>query len=244
MHGTRSTSLSKSNLPGVLDFQCNFNGIVPALKDTSEGGDGVNGLYQTLSSDFLYQDPSANVIFLDNHDMSRIFSVTGEDIAAQKMGLEWLLTERGIPQLYYGTEIAMKGIDDPDGLVRSDFPGGWSGDKKNAFTGEGLSDDEKAVQSIVQRLGQFRLRSTALRTGRMMQYVPKKTLYVYFRYDNKQTVFCAMNTGKKPAEIDFHRFAERTDGFSYGVDVLSGERHPLSQPAEIPGRTMWVLQLQ
>jgi glycosidase len=234
----------KSNLPGVLDFQCNFGGIIPALRDTSALGGGVDSLYRTLSDDFLYQDPAANVIFLDNHDMSRIFSVTGEDIAAQKIGLEWLLTERGIPQLYYGTEIAMKGVDNPDGLVRADFPGGWSGDKKSAFTGEGLTGDEKAIQHLVQTLGQFRLHSSALRTGKMMQYVPDKTLYVYFRYDSRQTVLCAMNTGNQPVTIDFGRFTERTAGFSQGVDVGTGERHPLSQPASIPGRTMWVLELR
>jgi glycosidase len=234
----------KSNLTGVLDFQCNFDGIVPALKDTSAGGGGVNQLYQTLGADFLYQDPSANVIFLDNHDMSRIFSVTGEDVAAQKMGLEWLLTARGIPQLYYGTEVLMKGIDNPDGWVRLDFPGGWPGDRKNGFTGEGLTDDEKAIQHMVRTLGQFRLHSPALRTGRMMQYVPVKTLYVYFRYNDRQTVLCAMNTGNRPVEIDFARFTERTTGFSQGVDILTGEHHPLNQAVSIPGRTLWVLELQ
>jgi glycosidase len=234
----------KSNLPGVLDFQCNFDGIVPALKDTSEWGGGVNQLYGVLSEDFLYQDASANVIFLDNHDMSRIFSQTGEDPAAQRIGLEWLLTERGIPQLYYGTEVLMKGIDNPDGWVRLDFPGGWSGDKKNAFTGAGLSADEQAIQQLVKTLGQYRLRSSALRTGKMMQYVPKRSLYVYFRYDSKQTVLCAMNTGNMPVELDFARYRERTSGFSQGVDVLTGTRHPLNQPVSLPGRTMWVLELR
>src|SRR5262249_34026525 len=80
----------KSNLPGILDCQCLFNGIAPAVRDPSAGGGGVNQLYQTLADDFLYKDPTANVVFLDNHDMTRFFSQTGEDVAAQKMGLEWL----------------------------------------------------------------------------------------------------------------------------------------------------------
>jgi len=236
--------LFKSNLPGVLDFQCLFNGIAPAIKDTSAGGSGVNQLYQTLSDDFLYEDPAANVIFLDNHDMSRFFSQTGEDVAGQKMGLGWLLTARGIPQLYYGTEVLMKGIANPDGNVRRDFPGGWPGDVKNAFTGAGLTADEAGVQQLVKKLGQFRLHSSALRNGQMMQYVPERSLYVYFRFDGHQTVLCAMNTGNKAMTVDFSRFRERTGGFNTGVDVVTGERYPLGRPASIPGRTMWVLELQ
>lgn len=234
----------KSNLPGVLDFQCLFNGIAPAVRDTSAGGGGINQLYQTLGDDFLYQDPAANVIFLDNHDMSRFFSQIGEDVAGQKIGLEWLLTARGIPQLYYGTEVLMKGIANPDGNVRRDFPGGWPGDVRNAFTGAGLTTDELSVQALVRKLGQYRQHSSALRKGRMMQYVPQHSLYVYFRYDSHQTVLCAMNTGNAPVTVDFSRFSERKAGFSSGLDVITGERHLLDQPASLPGRTMWVLELK
>ncbi|HVS98424.1 MAG TPA: alpha-amylase family glycosyl hydrolase [Puia sp.] len=234
----------KSNLMGAVDFPLLFSGIQPAVRDTiGRWDDGIGGLYNTLSNDFLYQDPARNVILLDNHDMTRWFSQNNEDLAAQKMGLEWLLTERGIPQLYYGTEVLMKGVDNPDGWVRLDFPGGWPGDKKNAFTGEGLSDSEAAIQRLVRTLGQFRLHSSALRSGKMMQFIPQRTLYVYFRYDDRQTVLCAMNTGNRPVTIDFSHYAERTARFSEGVDVVTGEHHPLTRPAEIPGRTMWVLDL-
>jgi glycosidase len=129
-------------------------------------------------------------------------------------------------------------------LVRLDFPGGWQGDAKNAFTGAGLNADESGVQQLVRKLGQYRLHSSALRTGKMMQYVPHGSLYVYFRYDGRQTVLCAMNTGNAPVELDFGRFSERVTGFSTGVDVVTGERHVLGHPATLPGRTMWVLELQ
>ena len=234
----------KSNLPGVLDFQVLFNGIQSAIKDTSAWGGGVNELYQTLGNDFLYADPAANVIFLDNHDMTRFFSQIGEDVAGLRMGLEWLMTARGIPQLYYGTEVLMKGVDNPDGLVRLDFPGGWPGDKKNAFTGVGLEPNEAIIQHVVKTLGQYRLHSTALQTGKMMQYVPEKSLYVYFRYDDRQTVLCAMNTGNEPVRVDFSKYSERTKGFTMGVDVEKGLRFDLGVPMNIPGRTMWVLELQ
>ncbi|HXB91390.1 MAG TPA: alpha-amylase family glycosyl hydrolase, partial [Puia sp.] len=234
----------KSNLTGATDFQCNFNGIVPAMADTSGYGSGVNSLYSTLADDFLYQDPTNNVIFLDNHDMSRFFSQIGENVARHKMGIEWLLTCRGIPQMYYGTEVLMKGFANPDGWVRLDFPGGWKGDHKNAFTGQGLSAEETSVQELVRTLGRFRLASSALRTGKMMQYLPVKGLYVYFRYDERQTVLCVMNTGKEAAPLNFERWSERTTGFNRGVDILTGREYKFADAVEIPPNQMWVLELR
>lgn len=234
----------KSNLQGAVDFQCNFYGILPALTEKQGWTDGVMKLYNTLSNDFLYKDPSRNVIFLDNHDMSRWFSQVGEDVGKQKVGIEWLLTCRGIPQLYYGTEILMKGFANPDGWVRLDFPGGWKGDRKNAFTGEGLSADEKSVQELVRTLANFRKGSSALRTGKMMQYVPSHGLYVYFRWDAKQTVLCAMNTDSLPARLDIGRYNERTAGFSEAVNVLTGRRYPLQDTPAIPAGEMWILELK
>jgi glycosidase len=234
----------KSNLMGAVDFQLLFSGIQRAVRDTSGWGGGVGELYNTLSDDFLYQDPTRNVIFLDNHDMTRFFSEIGEDPAGQKIGIEWLLTERGIPQLYYGTEICMKGIDNPDGNVRLDFPGGWPGDLKNAFTGDGLAPYEADVQRLVRTLGNFRLHSSALKTGKMMQYAPRGPLYVYFRYDANQTILCAMNTSEQPHKIDFSHYSERTTGFTRGVDIPTGQTYDLGKATEIPARTMWVLDLQ
>jgi len=234
----------KSNLQGAVDFQCNFYGIVPALMEKPGWTDGVMKLYNTLSNDFLYKDPTRNVIFLDNHDMSRIFSQLGENVAKQKMGIQWLLTCRGIPQLYYGTEILMKGFANPDGWVRLDFPGGWQGDSRNAFTGEGLSTEEKEVQGLVRKLAQFRKRSSALRTGRMMQYVPKNGLYVYFRYDAQQTILCAMNTDSIPGMVDAGRYAERTSGFTEGVDILTGMNYPLHRSIAVPAGQMLILELK
>ena len=98
---------------------------------------GRPALYYTLQADWMYQDPMRNVLFLDNHDVSRFYSVIGEDLQKYKMGVAWLLTCRGIPQLYYGTEVLMKNFSNPDGKVREDFPGGWPGDKKNLFVAAG-----------------------------------------------------------------------------------------------------------
>lgn len=209
----------KSNLTGDLDFEFLFRGIQPALTQMPYG---INTLYNTVSQDFLYAEPMNNVVFLDNHDITRFFSQVGEDMAKQKMGLGWLFTTRGIPQLYYGTEIMMKGIANPDGWVRLDFPGGWKGDAKNAFTGEGLSDDEKSVLEFTKRLSAFRKTSSAIRTGKMMQFIPESGVYVYFRYDDKQTIMCVMNTNETQSTISLSRFAERVKGYTKAMDVATG----------------------
>lgn len=109
----------KSNLPGVTDFQTNLYGIAPAMNQPFGWTEGVNRLYQTLANDFVYKDPMKHVIFLDNHDITRFLSQVGEDKEKLKSGIAWLLTCRGIPQMYYGTEVMMKGISKP--LVRSAY---------------------------------------------------------------------------------------------------------------------------
>ena len=229
----------KSNLTGVCDFQFLFDGIQPALQ---RAPDGVHSLYQVKSNDFLYKNPMNNVIFLDNHDMTRSFSQYEEDIAKQKMGLAWLLTERGIPQMYYGTEVLMKGISNPDGWVRLDFPGGWNGDTKNAFTQEGLSAEEKDFQHYTATLANFRKTASAIKTGKMTQYVPDNGLYVYFRYDLNQTIMCVMNTSDKEHPVDFASYAERTARFTKATDVVTG--NTLSNSFTIPSKSFWVLELK
>ncbi|MBV9987897.1 MAG: cyclomaltodextrinase C-terminal domain-containing protein, partial [Chitinophagaceae bacterium] len=232
----------KSNLQGDVDFQLLFYGIQPALNQPFGWTEGVNKLYTTLSNDLIYKDPTRNLIFLDNHDMTRFFTTVKEDIDKTKMGIAWLMTCRGIPQLYYGTEILMKGEANPDGWVRLDFPGGWKGDKKNAFTGAGLTADERSMQQYVKKLANFRLHSSALKTGRLMQYLPKDGLYVYFRYDAQQTIMCVMNTSDKEQAVSFDQFTERAAGFSQARDIESDKQ--LGNVFSIPGKKMWVLELR
>jgi len=236
-------STFKSNLPGVTDFQTNLYGIGSALNEPFGWTNGVNRLYQTLANDFLYEDATRNVIFLDNHDMTRFFSTVNEDVAKLKMGLAWLLTCRGIPQLYYGTEVLMKGVSNPDGWVRLDFPGGWPGDRADKFTGSGRTAQENEVFGWTRKLANFRRNSSALKTGKMMQYVPQDGLYVYFRYDDKQTVMCVMNTSDRPQPVDFSKYAERTDGFKKASSIVSSDVFNTAEKTTIPATSMWVLEL-
>ena len=231
----------KSNLGAVLDFEFLFNGIQPAV---TQGASGINKLYQTVSLDFLYKDPMTNVIFLDNHDMTRFFSQVGERVDKQKMALSWLLTCRGIPQLYYGTEILMKGVANPDGWVRLDFPGGWNGDSKNVFTGQGITRDEQSVLDLTRRLANFRKTASAIQTGKMMQFVPENGVYVYFRYDARQTVMCIMNANDNAATFPLDRFKERMNGFTKAYDVATGNTFSLENTMSLGGNYLLLLELQ
>jgi len=234
----------KSNLQGVTDFQLNLYGINPALTQDFGWTEGVNKLYQTLSNDILYKDPLRNVIFLDNHDMTRFLSQMNEDVDKLKMGIAWLLTYRGIPQMYYGTEVLMKGISNPDGWVRLDFPGGWNGDPQNKFTSQGRNEKENEVFDYTRRFANFRKASSALKTGNTMQYLPENGVYVYFRYDNKQTVMCVMNQNTDPKTIDLSRFSERIKDFTKAFDVATGVTFNLEPKLTLGGKYVLVMELR
>lgn len=231
----------KSNLPGVTDFQLNLYGILPALTQGFGWTEGVNRLYLTATNDFVYADPMKNVIFLDNHDLSRFLSMVGEDDQKLKMGLAWLLTFRGIPQLYYGTEIRMKNYSNPDGLVRLDFQGGWAGDASNKFEASGRTDAENAIYNYVRTLANFRKSSSALKKGKMMQYVPEDGTYVYFRYDNKQTIMCILNPDNAEKTLSGNRFSEMLQNRKTGKDIVSGTEYSLNE-IKVPAKTMLVLE--
>ncbi|CAN5482429.1 glycoside hydrolase family 13 protein [soil metagenome] len=233
----------KSNLTGLCDFQTLFDGIIPSLKQPN---DGVNKLYNVLSNDFMYKDPTNNIIFLDNHDMSRFLTEMNGDTAKLKIGLAWLLTCRGIPELYYGTEILMKGERHPyDGNVRLDFTGGWKEDAaNNKFTIQGRTAEENSIFNYTKALGNFRLKSSAIKTGKLMQYVPENGVYVYFRYDDKQTVMCIMNSSNKPVILNTTRFRERIKTFTNGVDVTTGKTFSIKENIEVPASYEYVLDLK
>lgn len=233
----------KSNLPGTTDFQTLFYGIQETLTKPFGWTDGVNKLYTTTAQDYMYKDPMKQVIFLDNHDLARFYSVIGEDTAKYKIALSWLLTFRGIPQLYYGAEILMTGFTNPDGWVRLDFKGGWPGDKENKFTAAGRTEKENAIFNHIRTLAQFRKKSTALQTGKLMQFVPEDGVYVYFRYNGNQTIMCIMNTQSEAKTIEGSRFLERTAGFSRGVDIPTGTTVPITGSITLRPLSMLVLEL-
>lgn len=213
----------RHNSQGNTDFPVYF-AILDMMNQPFGWNEGANRLYQVLAQDALYKDPMRHCLFVGNHDMNRFFSEVKENILKYKMGLNLLLTLRGIPQLYYGDEILMKNYKDPtDAEVRRDFPGGWAGDPVNKFRAAERTPAEQDVFNHVKALGQFRKNSPALASGRLMQYLPKDGLYIYFRYSDAQTVMVVCNTGEKTAQPDWNHYRERIGSFTGGRDIVTGE---------------------
>lgn len=235
----------KSNMQATTDFQMLFYGIQPTLTQPFGWTEGVNKLYTIAAQDFVYKNPMRQVIFLDNHDLPRFYSVLGEDTAKYKVAFSWLMTFRGIPQMYYGNEILMTGLTSPnDGYVRQDFPGGWEGDAANKFTAAGRTAKENSIFNYIKKLANFRKTSSAIKTGKMMQFYPIDGVYVYFRYDANQTIMCIMNTNDKPMTIDLARFAERLKGFQLAFDVAAGQQFQLKKTMTLMPMYNLVLELK
>ncbi|WP_460893050.1 glycoside hydrolase family 13 protein [Rufibacter soli] len=234
----------KSNQPGTLDFVL-WTAMNDALNQKFGWDEGVSKVHQVLAQDVVYEDPTKLVTFLDNHDMNRYFSVVGEDFDKYKMGITWLMTTRGIPSLYYGTEILMKNFKDPsDAEVRKDFPGGFAGDKENKFTAAGRNVRENEAFNFVKTLANYRKITPALHSGKLMQFVPQEGTYVYFRYDNQKTIMVATNSTDKEVDLKTERFAERMQGFTKAQDILQNQRLTSLVSIKIPAKTALVLELQ
>ena len=235
-------SAFKHNAQGTTDFPLSY-AMMEAVNKPAGWTDGVNKLYMTLAQDLLYKAPEKNCIFFDNHDMERFVSVIGEDYNKYKMGMNLLFTMRGIPQLYYGTEVWMKNFKNPnDGMVRLDFSGGFTGDAENKFLASGRNKREQEAFEYVKKLANFRKSSSALQTGKIMQWLPKDGVYIYFRYDQQQTVLTIMNTSDKSRAINLGDYAERTAGFNGSINILNNEKQGRLFSVE-PGGSM-VLLLQ
>jgi glycosidase len=239
-----------SYLPSLMDFPLQESMRLALVTQEGTRLDdgtpaGLMRLYLALANDFVYADPEALVVFPDNHDMSRIFTQVGEDQDLFRMALAYVLTTRGVPQIYYGTEILMANPGTTDhGIIRSDFPGGWAGDTKNAFTGEGLSADEKTAQEFVRKLLTWRRGKTVIHSGDLTHFRPDHGTYVYFRHDERDSVMVVLNKNAEPVDLDLARFSERLDGFSAAADVITGTVLTLGDTLPLPPRSVQVLELR
>ncbi len=234
-----------SYLPGVMDFplQISLAGVLQA--DEPPWGSVWTPVYEIMGHDFLYPEPMNLVIFPDNHDMSRIFTQLDENEALWRMAIAFYATMRGIPQIFYGTEVLMSHPGtDSHGALRAEFPGGWADHRKNAFTGEGLTAQELAAQAFMKKLLNWRKQAPVIHTGKLMQFTPVGNVYCYFRYDGNDTVMAVFNRAGESVELDTARFAERLDGFTSGTDVISGRRVELAPLLELDPMSVMILELE
>jgi glycosidase len=177
--------------------------------------------------------------------MARLYSVVGEDVDRWKMDLAFIMTMPRIPHFYVGDELLMTstvGTRD-DSSYRRDFPGGWAGDKVNAFTGAGLTPRQREAQDFVRKLVNWRKGAAVVHDGKLMQYGPENNTWVYFRYSDSKKVMVAFNANAKEAVLPAARFHEMLSGVAGGTDVLTGKRFDLGKEIRVPAKSVVILEL-
>jgi glycosidase len=223
-----------SNLKSPMDFAMQRQ-IVNALNEWESWETGLIKMYEGLANDFHYSKPKDLMVFLGNHDTSRIFTQLHEDLVKTKMALSYILTLPRIPQIFYGTEILMNDSANPGdhGLVRSDFPGGWEGDAVNAFTGKGLTNEQKEMQSFIKTVLQYRKNSQAIHDGETIHFAPENSVYVLFRIFGDETVVCIINKNESPIHLDLNRFDEVGLEGKTLKNIISNDEIKWKSPLEI-----------
>jgi glycosidase len=178
-------------------------------------------IYSALANDFLYPHPNDLVIFADNHDMSRVYTQLNEDKLGLKQTLVFLATTRGIPQIYYGTEVLLTNPKSDDhGEIRADMPGGWSTDSSSVFIGKNLRVDQTEMLKFTQSLFQWRKNAPVVHQGKLMHYSPQNGIYIYFRYTDNEKVMVVLNKNKQPLTVSLADYTEMTSGLQTGQPIL------------------------
>ena len=244
-HGKQNQDGYESHLTSVMDFPIQEN-LATSLNNSEENWvSGWINLYETLAKDFLYPDPGNLVIFPDNHDMSRIYTRLNEDYRLFQLGMAYIFTTRGIPQFYYGTEILMTNPGtDAHGVIRSDFPGGWQGDAVNAFTGKGLTAEQKKAQQLIKTLLNWRKTSNAVAKGKLMHYAPEKSIYVLFRYTDDEKVMVVLSKNDETVQLDLSRFSDMLQGGEKGKEIITGDDVALNGSLEVPAYSPMIISIK
>ncbi|MEO1253385.1 MAG: glycoside hydrolase family 13 protein [Bacteroidota bacterium] len=233
-----------SKLPSVTDFQITFS-VDKALTEEFGWDTGLRRLYYTISQDRLYADPMKNVIFLDNHDLERFADRVNNDFDLFKMEYAYLMTMRGIPQVYYGTEL-MLGNSSAGSWAkqRADMIGGWETDERSVFKAGERTDQEKEAFEFVKKLTNWRKTANVIHAGKLTHFIPEDNIYVYFRYTTNEAIMVIMNRNEESKMIDQNRFKEFLDNYSFGTNVLDGSTIDVKNDFEVDPKQTVIFELK
>ena len=238
-------STHNSHLPTVMDFSF-FDKLNQAKHEETDGWwHGYNRIYNSLVYDYLYENPSNVMAFIENHDTDR-FLGNGQDTLLLKQALALLLTMNRTPQLYYGTEVLMNGTKEiTDGYVRNDFPGGFPGDTHNAFTAEGRTPAEQAMFTWLSNLLHWRNGNETIIRGYQTQFCPWKGVYVLARRWHRNTVMTILNGTSQPAVLEVSRYKELFDTDQLqreAKDVVTGQKYDLTKDLTLAPRQTLIVE--
>jgi len=234
-----------SHVPSVMDFTLHDTFGNVFNEDNPSWNDGMIKVYENFTNDFLYSNPDNLLTFVENHDTGRFNHIYKNDFKKYQMAMTLLATVRGIPQLYYGSEIGMAGDKSQgDAGIRQDFPGGWAGDSNNAFTKSGRTAEQNKFFDFTSKLFQWRKNKSVVHFGKMTHYIPENNVYVYFRHNETESVMVVINNSAEAKTIKTSRFQENIKSFSTGKDVLSGKSVDVKNELSLEGKSVLILELK
>jgi len=231
-----------SYLPSVMDFT--LHDEIPLMfNETSSWDRGMIRAYNNFANDFLYANINNILVFAENHDTNRINQIYS-DIKDYKLVMTLIATVRGIPQIYYGSEIGMQGNKSQgDGDIRRDFPGGWQGDMNNAFTKKGRTENQNEYFNFTKKLLNWRKENKSIHFGKTMQFVPENNVYVYFRYNEGEKVMVVINNNPKPQELNLNRFTEIIKDAKFGKEIISDKIINLKSILKLESKSSMIIEL-
>lgn len=233
-----------SHLPSVMDFSTHFALTKTFNEKNKVWSLGTDRIYRSLQNDFLYPNVHQLMLFLENHDTNRI-NDTYPNFNDYKNALKVLLTLRGIPQIYYGTEIGMTGKKSSgDGDIRRDFPGGWAGDIQNAFEENQRTPRQKQYFDFTQLVVQWRKSQPAIHRGTTLHYVPDQDLYVYFRIFKNERILVLVNNSSQTKTLDWKDYQEGIANFNWGQTVETKTRIDFSKPYSMVPENTLIIELK
>jgi glycosidase len=234
----------QSYMPSMMDFSV-YETMHTALIDSATEPADINKLYAAIANDFQYAHPDNLTIFEGNHDTPRLFSALKQDYDLYKMAMVYLATTRGIPQMFYGTELLMTSPEKrDDGKVRGDFPGGWTGDKVDAFQGTNLSAAQSEAQKFVTQLFNWRKGQTAIHQGKLIHFIPENNCYVYFRVLENKIVMVVLNRNPQAQDLDLARFQEVLNHHHNAKNVFDEKRIPLDKTLKVQGKSASIFEIE
>ena len=232
-----------SCMPGMFDFPLQV-ALSESLREPEAWNTGWIKVYEMLSNDFMYADPFNLVTFTDNHDMDRFYTQVDEDENLFMMGMAYLACMRGIPQIYYGTELLLTNAQPGNhGLIRADFPGGWAGDVKDGFSQTGLSALELSAQEYLKKLLNWIKNCEVIHQGDLIHYAPDKGIYLFFRYLKDRSVMVVFNKADHRQQFQPERYPEMLSGIESGWDVMQDSTVKLSNFELLP-RSVSIVELK
>lgn len=228
-----------SNIKSLSDYALYYN-IIDAFQQDGQ----IYNIYETLSSDYLYETPYNNKIFNGNHDVPRLFTELDQNKEKVMLSMAFLFTTRGIPQIYYGDELLFDSPK-PDGKLRYDFPGGWKEDNRSAFLEKERTDDENLVINYIKKILDWRKEAIEIHKGSLKHYKPDNNTYVYFRTYKKESTMIILNNNSKTFEnFDLGRFKESLKNYNSGEDIISGKTFSNLDSIELKGNSALIVKLK